>query len=220
MKILVVGGSGLVGRELLKELQNRTGNQVTSLVRKIQSDSQTNGGISERVFDFNSEQSYAVLSQERFDIVFCCLGTTRKKAGSAEAFRLVDLDYPRKILAAVKDSTPVFALISSVGADTPKGLYLQTKAELEAAVQQSGLRFVIVRPSLLLGERSEFRLGERIATLAAKPLASIMAHHLGEKMANYAPVSAKNVAHALVRHALELHNRKEGRILQGRAILG
>jgi uncharacterized protein YbjT (DUF2867 family) len=98
--------------------------------------------------------------------VFCCLGTTIRQAGSREAFRTVDYDLPlllgRQALAL---GASHYLAVSSLGADpASRFFYSRTKGELELALQKQGWpRLTILRPSLLLGERRQPRLGERLA---------------------------------------------------------
>lgn len=102
--------------------------------------------------------------------VFCCLGTTIKQAGSTQNFRAVDLD---AVLAAgvfaKTENVGIFHVISALGATpTSRGLYNRTKAEMENGLQGLGLVSLrIYRPSLLLGERDEFRTAERIGSFLA-----------------------------------------------------
>ncbi|WP_088182510.1 NAD(P)H-binding protein [Sphingobium sp. Z007] len=99
------------------------------------------------------------------DAAICALGTTRKKAGSAEAFRAVDHDYVLAIAAQVRRSgARRFALTSSMGADSHSPfLYPRTKGEVEAAVRQLAFpSLTILRPGLLGGDRTEHRPMERI----------------------------------------------------------
>lgn len=100
------------------------------------------------------------------DEAYCCLGTTRKTAGSDAAFRAVDLDLVVSFAKAARAAgARRFGLVSSVGADSSsRFLYPRTKGEAEKAC--AGLGFesvVVVRPSFLLGERAERRPGERAA---------------------------------------------------------
>jgi uncharacterized protein YbjT (DUF2867 family) len=134
--------------------------------------------------------------------VFCCLGTTIKKAGSQEAFRRVDYEYPLNVarLAAQWEDAH-FLVVSSVGADAGSGVfYSRVKGELEKAVQALPLAGAhIFRPSLLLGERGEVRLGERMAAVAAKPLSLLLFGPLRK----YRPIHARTVAQAMLRVARE-----------------
>jgi uncharacterized protein YbjT (DUF2867 family) len=210
--VVVAGATGLVGGELVRQLDARADVRVTALVRSL-APGRFPPRVAEQLFDFEEEESYQGLVEQGFDVLYCCLGTTRGKAGSDEAFRRVDRDYPLLLLAAaqVLERQPVFALVSSVGAKSGSGLYLGTKAEVEAAVVASGLPHVIVRPSLLRGERAELRVGEKLAIALSRPLGALANHW--RTAARYAPIRASEVAQALARAALDV---KEPRwVLEG-----
>lgn len=216
MKVLVVGGTGLVGRELLKSLSERAEMQIVALVRRFPEAQQVVDGVEYRLFNFDRPEAFLALSNEIFDTVFCCLGTTRRKAGSAREFMRVDFEYPKQLIESLKSCSPLFCLVSSVGAERPLGLYLKTKFNLERVLIESGLRYVIVRPSLLLGQRDEFRFGERLSAWLFSPLRHVMRDGLGASVARYAPIEAHEVAHALVNTALNFPLDRRGTILQGR----
>jgi uncharacterized protein YbjT (DUF2867 family) len=219
-QVVVAGGTGLVGREALRQLAARLDVEATALVRRPGAG--LPGGVRERVFDYEQEASYEALGGEvPCDALLCCLGTTRKKAGSDEAFRRVDRDYPIRLLERLKTlpGRPVFGLVSSVGADRGAGLYLRTKAEVEEAVRASGLPYVIVRPSLLVGEREESRPGERLGLAVSVPLfKALQTFATGELVARYAPIEGTRVAAALIRGALD--EREPALILEGKRLLG
>lgn len=131
------------------------------------------------------------------DEAYCCLGTTRAIAGSAEAFRAVDLDLTAAFAKAAKAAgARSFGLVSSLGADARSAfLYPKTKGEAEKAV--AGQRFeclTIMRPSLLLGERERPRPAERLGEIAMAALDPL----LGGPLSKYRAVSAGEVAAALV----------------------
>lgn len=218
MDILLAGGTGLVGRAALAELMHRGGHRVRALVRRP-------GALPASVelpFDFDDLSAYdRVLSEQRPDIVLCALGTTLRAAGSAEAFRTVDLDYPARLMSATARLAPraVFGLVSSLGADRPRGLYLTVKAQAEAALTATDLRHVILRPSLLLGPRQDFRPGEALAqALAPAYLALARAFPRSEGLWRYAPIPAESVGIALVRACLDAPPASGGLILEGRAL--
>jgi len=105
--------------------------------------------------------------------VFCALGTTIRKAGSQEAFRHVDLELPlRAAEQALKAGAEQFIVVSSVGADpASKNFYLRTKGEIERELARLHFKALhILRPSLLIGKRPEFRLGEAIGMKIAPVL--------------------------------------------------
>jgi uncharacterized protein YbjT (DUF2867 family) len=134
------------------------------------------------------------------DQIVCALGTTIKQAGSQDAFRRVDLEYP--LMAAklgAEHGAQDFLLVSALGASAQSRIfYNRVKGELEDALRTLAYRSVtIVRPSLLVGERDQFRLGEQIA------------RRIGWLApGKYKPVSARRVAAALVNAA---HDATPGR---------
>lgn len=167
---LLAGASGLVGGQLLGRLLADPGwTKVTVLARRPMPDAPgaSSGRPDVRVVDFAGLDGAAAIAA---DAAFCALGTTIKKAGSQAAFRAVDLDAVVAFARfARRAGAERFVLVSSVGADPTAGnFYLRTKGEAEAAVTAIGFpRLVILRPSLLLGDRAEARPGEAIARVLA-----------------------------------------------------
>ena len=220
VRVVVAGATGLVGRELIRQLEERKDVDFTALVRKAGRLRSISGRVNDVVFDFDDPAAYQRLGTEiPCDVLLCALGTTLQAAGSPEAFRKVDLDYPKAFIErlASLDSKPLFGVVSSVGADKPKGLYLSTKAEMELALVGSGLPYVIVRPSLLLGSRREFRLGEKAAQLLSKPFlffAKLLAPR-SNLLWKYLPIEASAVAHALLLTCLDEPGNGSARIIEG-----
>jgi len=218
--VVVAGATGLIGRELIRQLEARKDVEFTALVRKAGRLRSISGRVQEAVFDFDDAAAYERLGTEiPCDVFLCALGTTIGIAGSPEAFRKVDLEYPKALAErlAKLETKPVFGAVSSVGAGQPKGLYLTTKADMERALVDSGLPYVIVRPSLLLGSRTEFRLGERVAQLLAGPFlffAKMLAPQ-SKLLWKYAPIEASAVAHALLLTCLDEPRVGSARILEG-----
>ena len=163
---LLAGATGLVGGQLLSRLLADPGwERVTVLARRPlpRASGADSGRPDVRVVDFAGLEAAAVMPA---DAAFCALGTTIKKAGSQAAFRAVDLEAVVAFARfARRAGAERFVLVSSVGADAAAGnFYLRTKGEAEAAVAAIGFpRLVVLRPSLLLGERAEARAGEAIA---------------------------------------------------------
>ncbi|MDA1117061.1 MAG: NAD(P)H-binding protein [Proteobacteria bacterium] len=125
--------------------------------------------------------------------VYCCLGTTIKVAGSQEAFRRVDHDYPVALArAAAKGGAKRFLVVSALGADPrAKVFYSRAKGEMEAAVRAAGVRGTyIFRPSLLSGPRTEKRLGEKVGLVVGAVL--------GPLLGKYRPIHADLVAAAMI----------------------
>ena len=222
--VVVAGATGLVGRELIRQLEGRPGLAFTALVRRAGSLRAESGRVREEVFAFDDPAAYQRLGADiPCDVLLCALGTTLKVAGTAEAFRKVDLDYPVALMRRLAElgTRPVFGAVSSAGAGHPRGLYLTTKAEMEKALVDSGLPYVIARPSLLLGEREQFRLAERLAaSLVARPylyVARLLAPQ-SRLLWRYAPIHASQVASALLRTCLDEPPAPCGKILSGLAL--
>ena len=131
------------------------------------------------------------------DELYCCLGTTIKKAGSKENFRKVDYDMPLQMAkAAFKNGIKSYLLVSSVGANAESSnFYLRTKGEVEHAVKEVGFeKLIILQPSFLLGKRNEFRLGEKIGKIIFR----FFELFLFGKLKKYQAVQAENVAKTMI----------------------
>lgn len=136
------------------------------------------------------------------DDVFCCLGTTIADAGSREAFRTVDHDYPVSLAAVMLAAgARRFLVVSSVGADPASStFYLRVKGEMERDLRAAGFEGLdIFRPSLLLGERPRPRPAER----AAGAIGTLVGPLLAGPLARYRPVPGATVGRAMVARALE-----------------
>jgi uncharacterized protein YbjT (DUF2867 family) len=132
---------------------------------------------------------------------FCALGTTIKVAGSEAAFRLVDLTYVTQFAqAALAAGATRFVLVSSLGADPQSRIfYNRVKGEAEAAVRALGFTTtVILRPSVLAGDRPAARPLERASIAMGQLVAPLMLGNLRK----YRPIRANLVADAMVREAL------------------
>jgi uncharacterized protein YbjT (DUF2867 family) len=156
--------------------------------------------LEQRVLDLGELETVSDLPH--VDDVFCCLGTTIKQAGSQPAFRRVDHAFILGVAhAGLHAGAKQFLLVSAIGADPgSRVFYSRVKGETESAIRRLAFQGVqILRPSLLLGERSEFRLGERIAMVVAPPLSLLL---LG-RLRRYRPIRAETVARAMVNLARE-----------------
>ncbi|MGG0787134.1 NAD(P)H-binding protein [Peribacillus simplex] len=158
---LILGATGLVGTQLVKELSNsKIYSEIHLLTRsemKI-----TDAKCIGHVVDFDNLSKYADLF--KVSDVFICLGTTIKKAKSKEAFRKVDYDYVIEAAKMAKTANvEKLLVITAMGANSKsKFFYSRVKGDVEETLQHLEVNTVhIFRPSLLLGERKEFRAGER-----------------------------------------------------------
>lgn len=195
---VVIGATGLTGRHLVTLLlHSQHFSKVKVLLRSPSL--KPRPGLEPVIVDFDDEGSLASALQG--DVLFCCVGTTIRKAGSQQQFRKVDFEIPlRCATLARRQGTEQFLLVSSIGANArSRNFYLRTKGEVEQAVQQLGYPGLhIFRPSFLLGTRPEFRLGEWLI----KCLVTVFFFLLQGSWKKYRGIKASNVAHAMVNAAV------------------
>ena len=196
---LLAGATGLIGSHLLPLLlESERYSKVIVVGRKAVPT--VHPKLTQVVTDLDKLED--VRLQLIADDVFCCLGTTMKQAGSKEAFYRVDYLFVVKVAALTSSNfASQLMVVSSLGADAESGVYYRkVKGEMEAAVRQLPFRAVhIFRPSLLLGDRPEPRLGERIGAAVLGALKPLMRGPL-EK---YRPLTGTTVAAAMLRAAGE-----------------
>ncbi|XP_026175819.1 oxidoreductase HTATIP2 [Mastacembelus armatus] len=162
----ILGASGETGKVLLQELLQRGFFSRITLIgrRPLTLEGKAYENLVQEVVDFEKLEDYAAAFQGH-DVGYCCLGTTRAKAG-AEGFIRVDHDYVLKSAELAKaGGCTQFHLESSRGADkTSNFLYLKVKGQVEADVEALGFdRYAIYRPGVLLVDRQESRPGEWLA---------------------------------------------------------
>ena len=216
--VVIAGGTGEVGRQLLALLAQRPELSVRALVRRPGS-LPAAANLQEVPFDFEDAAAYGPLFGPPCDLLLIALGTTRAKAGSTEAFLRVDRDYPLRLISALATTRPgaKVGLVSSVGADRGKGLYLGAKATVEGELATSGLANAIARPSFLRSDRREFRLLEALVNRLIAPLwlALGRAAFAGSPgWWRWAPVHVREVAEALLEASLSLKPGQR-RVLEG-----
>ncbi|HEX6042176.1 oxidoreductase [Longimicrobium sp.] len=197
---LLLGATGLVGGHVLDLLlADPAYTRVTVLGRRPVA--RMHPKLDQRTADFERLREDHAISFA-VDDVFCCLGTTIKAAGSQEAFRRVDHDYVVSAArAAAEHGARRYLLVSAAGASARSRIfYNRVKGEAEDAVRAQPLDgVVILRPSLLMGERAETRTGEQIAQRIMPALDWMMVGPLRR----YRPIEAATVARAMVRLAKE-----------------
>ncbi|MFB2873704.1 NAD(P)H-binding protein [Aeromonas jandaei] len=187
-RILIAGASGLIGRELIKQLPAE--HELTLLCRKP-------GKEAHHWLPVDFDDLASVTLPRPVDIAFCALGTTRKEAGSAEAFRRVDLDYVIAFAElAHRHGCQRLIVVSSMGASASSpALYPRTKGEMEQALlAQSWPRLAIVRPAMLLGNRQPPRRSEQIF----QTIYPLFRPLLVGKLARWRAIEASQVAHAMI----------------------
>lgn len=189
-QVLLTGVTGLVGGHLLRMLLNAP--DIKSIAAPTRRPLTDISGV----FNPHDPQLTDALAQvvDPIDIVFCCLGTTRREAGSKEAF--VHADYTLVIdtaLVGKKLGAQHMLVVSAMGANAHSPFfYNRVKGEMEEAlIAQQWPRLTIARPSMLIGEREKKRAGE---TLFA-PLFNLLPGNLKS-------IEARDVASALLAEAL------------------
>jgi uncharacterized protein YbjT (DUF2867 family) len=193
---LIAGSTGLIGKQLLAYLlQSDRYAQVIALTRQpldIQ-----HPKLVQVVLDYvHLGES---LDTFKADDVFCCLGTTMKKAGSKENFYQVDFYFPLLLAkTSFARGAKQYMLVSALGADRNSSIYYnQVKGEIEEAISSSGFSAIhIFRPSLLLGPREEQRTGED----AAKFFYKVFSFLIPKK---YKAIQASTVARAMLHFAAQ-----------------
>jgi uncharacterized protein YbjT (DUF2867 family) len=193
---IVIGATGLVGSQVVAQLiEAKHVSRVVTLTRRAlrQSEQHDCAKLENHVVDFDRLADSASLFKG--DILFSCLGTTLKQAGSIPAQRVVDLDYQYQAAKlAVEQGVDHLLLVSSSGADS-KSLspYLKMKGELEDKIQALAFPHInIFQPSLLLGDRDSSRAAEDIASKVLPLICKLPG------LTRYRPIYGAEVAEKMV----------------------
>ena len=162
-KAVVIGGTGMVGTQLIKQLiVDKNYSEIVSLVRRPSSISHPK--LSEKVIDFDQPEGWKAFVTG--DVLFSTLGTTIAQAKTKDAQYKVDFTYQFNVAEiAAENGVPSYILISSAGADSKSRVfYTNMKGKLEDAVKALPFSVIsIIRPGQLAGERTEKRTTEKIA---------------------------------------------------------
>ncbi|NDO79761.1 hypothetical protein CJP72_02925 [Citrobacter sp. NCU1] len=189
-QVLITGATGLVGGHLLRMLLNEP--KIHAIAAPTRRPLPDTVGI----YNPHDPQLTDALAQvtDPIDIVFCCLGTTRREAGSKEAF--IHADYTLVVdtaLTGKRLGAQHMLVVSAIGANAHSPFfYNRVKGEMEEALMaQNWPRLTIVRPSMLLGERSKQRMNETIFA----PLFRLLP-------GNWKSIEARDVASVMLAQAL------------------
>lgn len=193
-RAVVIGGTGLVGHALLKQLSLvSTCEHILAVVRKQDSTLQHIDKVEQLVIeDFLLLNDHDVSG---FSHAFSCLGTTIKKAGSKANFYNIDFEINAHFADLFEGTETHYVLVSAQGANPGSPFfYNQVKGELESHLKNSNLAYIsILQPSLLLGERQEVRTLEDATQKLYQRFS-----HLVPNSFKYKPVTAEQVAHTMV----------------------
>ena len=200
MTATLVGATGLIGSNLLQELLNDIYFDTVRILIRRPIDI-THPKLEKKIVDFTDNDSLLVAISNS-DVLFCAIGSTMKKVkGDKDAYRKIDFEIPVKLARFCKmTGCEKFILVSSAGAN-PKSsnFYQRLKGETDDAIKSSELKTIhIMRPSLLLGERKEYRLGENIGKAIMTSLSFFIP-------AKYKAIQGKDVAKVM----LDLSKRNE-----------
>lgn len=206
----IIGGTGLIGSQLI-ELTGKDPSfmKVKVIVRKPLT--LENPKMEVIVVDFSNASSFKSAIEDS-DAVFCAVGTTRNKVkGDKAAYRSVDYEIPVNAAKYCSETgCSRFLLVSSVGADSKSSnFYLSLKGEVEDVMNSIRIPSVsIFRPSMLIGKRKEFRLGELLGKFGVVPFSFLIP-------SKFKPIAARKVAEAMVaasklnRTGLTIYHYKE-----------
>lgn len=197
-RVMIAGASGFIGQRLLRLLLADTRiAEVHAFVRRPLPDTLTASAPARLVQHVQDLGALDQLAPDfSADAAFNCLGTTIKVAGSQDAFRAVDQD---AVLAfarlARRAGVRHFLSVSAIGASPRSGnFYSRVKGEVEQSLRAMDFEtLTLLQPSLLTGEREEFRAGERVGQWLSAPISPLMIGPL----AAYRPVSGDIVAGAM-----------------------
>jgi uncharacterized protein YbjT (DUF2867 family) len=198
---IVFGATGLVGNALVEELCKSDSHDLIKIFTRGETGFAGREKIEEFTVDFNNLMASSHLISG--DELFICLGTTIKKAGSVSAMEEIDRDLPINIASiASGNSVEKLAVVSSVGANPDSSnYYLRIKGEMERGLMKLKFRtLIILRPSMLLGERNERRTGEEIAKMMMKIFGVLF---IG-KLSKYKGIEGWKVAKAMVKSIDEI----------------
>jgi len=189
---VVIGATGLVGHAIVMQIiQMEQISKIVTLTRRPVSYSSEK--VVNQVVDFDNLEGISDLL--RGDYLFSCLGTTLKQAGSIEAQRKVDIDYQFKVAQlAANVGVEHYLLVSASGANPQsKNAYLKMKGELEQKITALPFSQIsIFQPSLLLGQRDHFRMGEKIGSWILPILGFIPV------LKRYRPITGQQVAKKMI----------------------
>lgn len=170
MKAIILGATGAIGRDLVQELlQDDSVTELYLLVRRIP-EGLSSPKLKIQVLDFDQPDQWPELPEA--DVLFSCLGTTLRDAGSQAAQYRVDYGYQYEVARrAAARGVPHYVLVSAWGAKaSSRSFYTRMKGKLEAAIQALPFRRISILRPPLLERKGSTRGGERLAAAILRGL--------------------------------------------------
>ena len=191
---LIFGSSGLIGNELFKTiLLNNSYDKIKVFVRSIPA--VNNPKVEIIKTDFSKLEQYK--DKIIGDDCFFCIGTTKKNTPDKDEYRRVEYNIPVDVAKIAKaNSVKSFYYVSSIGANpNASSNYLKNKGQVEGELKNLNFsKLAIIRPSLLIGNRKSFRLGEVIFT----PVMNTLTLFAFGSLKKYKPIKIQNVVKAIL----------------------
>ena len=209
-KITLIGSTGLIGTHFLEEISPDDFQNVKAITRRKIPNLENKDFIKQSVHDFSELEK--MRQDLKTDVLVCALGTTIIKAGSKDEFMKIDHDLPLEISRIAKEEgCRTMILISSMGANSKsKIFYSRVKGLLEESLEKVGFEeFHILRPSLLLGKRTEARPAEHISKLIMDHLSFLIPW-------KYKPIHASIIAKTI--KCIIMEEKSGKRIWEGRKL--
>ena len=189
---IIFGSTGLIGNELFKTiLLNNSYDKIEVFVRSIPE--MNNPKVEIIKTDFNNLERYK--DKIKGDDCFFCIGTTKKDTPDKDEYRRIEYNIPVDVAKIAKvNSVNSFFYISSIGANpNASSNYLKNKGQVEEELKNLNFsKLAIIRPSLLVGNRKSFRLGEIIFT----PIMNTLTIFAFGSLKKYKPIKIENVVKA------------------------
>jgi len=191
---IILGATGLTGSLLLSRLIEDASYSTIKLFSRRPS-----GNPSPKIKEFIGDMLHLEQFRNDFtaDVVFCCVGTTSAKTKERTIYKAIDFGIPFAAAKLAKEnSIPTFLVISSMGANSKSRIfYSRTKGEMEQAVLDQRIPHTyIIRPSLILGDRSESRMAENAGAFIMKTVSTLMVG----KLKKYRAIEADRIAAAMI----------------------
>ncbi len=215
MKAFVAGATGLTGRELVRVLRSKD----IETIAHVRPDSSRLADWTERFEALGArvdstawtpDAMAATMEIEKPTLVFSLLGTTQKRKSrsddpAANSYEAVDYGLTHLLLeAAAKAGSPRFVYLSAIGADKPRGAYMQVRRRIEDELAAGSIPWTVGRPAIIHGDRDESRPGEWLGAVAGDAFFKVVGALGGRKLSDrWRSIQASDLAAGLVRAALD-----------------